>query len=107
MADDKRAELEKLLELQRSSFTASRPEPMSMRKDRIKRAMALLKDHGESLCKAMSADFGNRSIQQSMVTDIAGTIGAGKSALGPNSCSFSSFLQQIWTTRRRGFWRRE
>jgi len=81
MADDKRAELEKLLELQRSSFTASRPEPMSMRKDRIKRAMALLKDHSESLCKAMSADFGNRSIQQSMVTDIAGTIGAGKSAL--------------------------
>ncbi|MEO0908446.1 MAG: coniferyl aldehyde dehydrogenase [Pseudomonadota bacterium] len=81
MADDKRAELEKLLELQRSSFTASRPEPMSMRKDRIKRAMALLKDHGESLCKAMSADFGNRSIQQSMLTDIAGTIGAGKGAL--------------------------
>ena len=81
MADDKRAELEKLLELQRSSFTASRPEPMSMRKDRIKRAMALLKAHGESLCKAMSADFGNRSIQQSMLTDIAGTIGAGKGAL--------------------------
>jgi coniferyl-aldehyde dehydrogenase len=81
MADDKRAELEQLLELQRSSFTASRPEPMSMRKNRIKRAMALLKDHGEALCKAMSADFGNRSIQQSMLTDIAGTIGAGKGAL--------------------------
>ena len=81
MADDKRAELERLLTLQRSAFTASRPESMAMRKDRIKRAMALLKDHGENLCKAMSADFGNRSIHQSMLTDIGGTIGAGKHAL--------------------------
>ena len=81
MADDKRDEMERILRLQRSAFTASRPEPMSMRKDRIKRAMALLKDHGENLCKAMSADFGNRSIMQSMITDIAGTVSAGKDAL--------------------------
>lgn len=81
MADDKREELEKLLELQRSAFTASRPETMKLRKDRIKRAMALLKDHAENLCKAMSADFGNRSIQQSMLTDIGGTVSAGKHAL--------------------------
>lgn len=81
MADDKRAELERLLTLQRAAFTASRPESMKMRKDRIKRAIALLKDHGENLCKAMSADFGNRSIHQSMLTDIGGTVTAGKSAL--------------------------
>jgi coniferyl-aldehyde dehydrogenase len=81
MADDKRQEMERLLKLQRDAFTASRPEPMSMRKDRIKRAMALLKDHGENLAKAMSADFGNRSMHQSMITDIASTVGAGKDAL--------------------------
>ncbi|WP_255413007.1 coniferyl aldehyde dehydrogenase [Erythrobacter sp. KY5] len=81
MADDKREELERLLELQRSAFTASRPESMKMRKNRIRRAMALLKDHGENLCKAMSADFGNRAMHQSMITDIDGTIGAGKNAL--------------------------
>lgn len=81
MADDKRDELQRLLDLQRSAFTASRPETMKMRKDRIKRAMALLKDHGENLCKAMSADFGNRSPHQSMLTDIGGTISAGKHAL--------------------------
>ena len=81
MADDKREELQRLLDLQRSAFTASRPETMKMRKDRIKRAMALLKDHGENLCKAMSADFGNRSPHQSMLTDIGGTISAGKHAL--------------------------
>ncbi len=48
MADDKRQEMEQLLKLQRDAFTTSRPEPMSMRKDRIKRAMALLKEHGEN-----------------------------------------------------------
>ncbi len=81
MADDRREELEALLRRQRDAFTASRPENMSMRKDRIKRAMALVKDHGENLCKAMSADFGNRAMEQSMLTDIAATVGAGKHAL--------------------------
>ncbi len=81
MAEDRRAELEALLRRQRGAFTASRPESMGMRKDRIKRAMALLKDHADNLCKAMSADFGNRSIEQSMMTDIAGTVSAGKHAL--------------------------
>lgn len=81
MANDRREEQEALLKLQRDAFTASRPESMSMRKDRIKRTMALLKDHGENLCKAMAADFGNRSMDQSMITDIASTVGAGKHAL--------------------------
>ncbi|MEE4200492.1 coniferyl aldehyde dehydrogenase [Erythrobacter sp.] len=81
MADDRRDELEAILKLQRDAFTASRPETLGMRKDRIKRAMALLKDHGENLCKAMSADFGNRAMEQSMLTDISGTVGAGKHTL--------------------------
>ena len=81
MADDKRDEMERLLRRQRDAFVASRPEAMSMRKDRIKRAIALLKDHGEKLAKTMSADFGSRSMQQSMITDIAATVGAGKDAL--------------------------
>lgn len=81
MADDRRTEMEALLKRQRDAFTASRPESMSLRKDRIKRAIALLKDHAEPLCKAMSADFGNRSIEQSMMTDIAGTVASGKHTL--------------------------
>ncbi|MEO1730703.1 MAG: coniferyl aldehyde dehydrogenase [Pseudomonadota bacterium] len=81
MADDRREEQEQLLKLQRDAFTASRPEPMSMRKDRIKRAMALLKDHGEKFAKAMSADFGSRSEFQSMLTDINSTIEFGNYAL--------------------------
>jgi coniferyl-aldehyde dehydrogenase len=81
MADDRRAELESLLERQRAAFTASRPEPLSQRKDRIRRAIALVKEHGEELARAMSADFGNRSAHQSMLTDIAATVGAGNHAL--------------------------
>jgi coniferyl-aldehyde dehydrogenase len=81
MADDRRAELESLLAGQRAAFTASRPEPMSQRKDRIRRAIALVKDHGDEFAKAMSADFGSRSQHQSMLTDIAATVGAGTHAL--------------------------
>lgn len=81
MADDRRAELESLLERQRAAFTASRPEPLSQRKDRIRRAIALVKEHGEAFARAMSADFGNRSAHQSMLTDIAATVGAGNHAL--------------------------
>ncbi|MEP0190907.1 MAG: coniferyl aldehyde dehydrogenase [Erythrobacter sp.] len=81
MADDRRDELEALLKRQRDAFTASRPEDISVRKDRIKRANALVKEHGEALAKAMSADFGNRAIEQSMLTDIAATAAAGHHAL--------------------------
>lgn len=81
MADDRRDHLEALLARQRAAFTASRPEPLSQRKDRIRRAMALVKEHGEEFAKAMSADFGSRSHHQSMLTDIAATVGAGTHAL--------------------------
>lgn len=81
MADDRRAEMEALLTRQRAAFTASRPEPMSQRKDRIRRAMALVREHGEALSSAMSADFGNRSPAQSMLTDIAAVVSAGHDAL--------------------------
>ncbi|MFM7376953.1 MAG: coniferyl aldehyde dehydrogenase [Erythrobacter sp.] len=81
MAADRREELESLLARQRAAFTASRPEPLNQRKDRIRRAMALVKEHGEEFAKAMSADFGNRSHHQSMLTYIAATVGAGNHAL--------------------------
>ena len=81
MADNKQAELDRILKVQRDSFTADRPEAISVRKDRIKRAMALVKENGEAFSAAMSADFGHRSTQQSMITDIAATVGAGKHAL--------------------------
>ncbi|MFN6935648.1 MAG: coniferyl aldehyde dehydrogenase [Tsuneonella sp.] len=81
MAVHSETELSKVLKAQRDAFTAARPEPLEARRDRVERAMALLKDNADALCKAMSADFGSRSIQQSMITDIAGTIGFGRYCL--------------------------
>lgn len=67
--------MKELLEAQRDSFMAALPEPMATRKDRLKRAAAMIRDHADRFCDALSEDFGHRSREQSMVTDIAGSIG--------------------------------
>jgi len=70
-----------VLKVQRDAHPAARPEPMDRRKDRIQRAMDLLKNNADELNRAMSADFGSRSPIQSMITDIAGTVSFGKYCL--------------------------
>ena len=74
------ADMQSVLEKQRASFTASLPEPMSVRRDRIDRAIALLVDHAEDFAKAVSADFGHRSREQTLLTDIMPSVGAMKHA---------------------------
>jgi coniferyl-aldehyde dehydrogenase len=59
---------------QRAAFMAALPEPLALRKDRLKRAAAMVRDHAARFCDALSEDFGHRSRDQSMVTDIAGSI---------------------------------
>lgn len=81
MPDTDRDDLMQLLDRQRKAFTAARPEPLAQRRDRIERVIALMKEKGDELAKAMSADFGNRSWEQSMLTDIAPTIGMAKYCL--------------------------
>lgn len=63
-----------VLNAQRAAFTAELPVSAAVRKDRLKRAVALLVDHGEAFCKAMSDDFGHRSHEQSMMTDITASV---------------------------------
>ena len=81
MADDARTEMEAILRKQRAAHEQMRPEPLKLRRDRIERAIKLLKDHADDLCKVMGADFGNRSPTQSMMTDIVGTVNFGKYCL--------------------------
>lgn len=81
MADDRKTDMEAVLRKQRAAHHQMRPEPLALRKDRIQRAMKLLTDHADDLCKVMAADFGNRSPHQSMITDIAGTVNFGKYCL--------------------------
>ena len=69
-----------ILETQRKSFTAAMPEAMSVRRDRMDRAISLLVDHAEDFAKAVSADFGHRSREQTLLTDIMPSISAMKHA---------------------------
>ncbi len=72
--------MQAILEKQRASFTAALPESMSIRRDRIDRAIALLVDHAEDFAKAVSADFGHRSREQTLMTDIMPSVSAMKHA---------------------------
>ncbi len=65
-ADQMRATLDAM----RADFTASLPEPLSVRKDRLTRAIAMLVDHGEALAAAVSEDFGHRSSKLTILSDI-------------------------------------
>lgn len=62
------------LNAQRSAFTAELPVSAAARKDRLRRGIAMMVEHGEAFCKALSEDFGHRSIEQSMMTDIVPSI---------------------------------
>ncbi len=66
--------MKQILEAQRRAFMAALPEPLSVRKDRLKRAAAMIADHADRFCDALSEDFGHRSRDQSMLTDIGGSI---------------------------------
>ncbi|WP_309753356.1 coniferyl aldehyde dehydrogenase [Novosphingobium sp.] len=77
------AELNRLTDVlarQRAAFTAALPEPLSVRRDRIDRAIAMLIDHKDAFAKAVSADFGHRSTEQTLMTDIMPSVGALKHA---------------------------
>jgi coniferyl-aldehyde dehydrogenase len=80
MAIDHGIRMQDTLNKQRASFTAAMPEPMSLRRDRMDRAIALLIDHKDDFAKAVSADFGHRSLEQTLLTDIMPSVSALKHA---------------------------
>ncbi|WP_342250495.1 coniferyl aldehyde dehydrogenase [Sphingomonas sp. OTU376] len=70
-----------LLDAQRAAFMAELPVSLDSRRDRLKRAIAMVSDNADKLCDALSEDFGHRSREQSMITDIAASVGPLKHAL--------------------------
>lgn len=64
-----------LLDAQRTAFMAELPVPLETRRDRLKRAIAMVSENADKLCGALSEDFGHRSREQSMITDIAASVG--------------------------------
>lgn len=63
-----------ILDRQRAAFMAELPVPLALRKDRLRRAIALVSDNAERFCDALSEDFGHRSREQSLITDIAASV---------------------------------
>jgi coniferyl-aldehyde dehydrogenase len=73
-------DLQSILQKQKAAFTAAMPESMAVRRDRIDRAIALLIDHKDEFARAVSADFGHRSTEQTLMTDIMPSVSAMKHA---------------------------
>lgn len=66
--------MREILDAQRAVFTAELPVPLGVRKDRLRRAAAMVADNAARFCDALSEDFGHRSREQSMITDIAASV---------------------------------
>lgn len=64
-----------VLDRQRRSYLEEGVVDAATRRDRLERAVGLLKTHQQRLVDAMSADFGHRSEHQSLFTDVASSIG--------------------------------
>jgi len=69
-----------VLQRQRQNYLREGEVTAATRIDRLDRAISVLVDHQQRLVDAMSADFGHRSRQQSLFTDIAASIGPLKNA---------------------------
>lgn len=70
-----------VLAAQRGAFAAELPVGEAARRDRLKRCIAMMAENGDAFAKAMSDDFGHRSHDQSMLTDIAASVAPAKHAL--------------------------
>ena len=68
------------LQAQRRAFSEELPVSLAVRKDRLTRAIRMMVENAEDFCTALSDDFGHRSREQSMVTDVIGSINALKHA---------------------------
>ncbi len=64
-----------VLDRQKQDYLKEGVVTAETRIDRIDRAIDLLKKYGKDLAEAMAADFGHRSLEQSKMTDVDGSIG--------------------------------
>lgn len=64
------------LRVQRAAFAGAMPESLDLREDRLRRAIALLVENKDALAAAVSADFGSRSREQTLLTDVLPAVSA-------------------------------
>jgi coniferyl-aldehyde dehydrogenase len=75
------AAMRDVLERQRAAFMAELPVSAASRTARLQRAMMVLLDNRDRLVAALSEDFGHRSNEMSLVTDIMSSVKPIKHAL--------------------------
>ena len=75
------ANMRGVLDAQRASFTAELPVTAATRRDRLNRALDVVLANKDRFAAAMSEDFGHRSTELSLVTDIMASIKPLKHAL--------------------------
>lgn len=75
MNDRTRTEMLACLEAQREAYLREGVVTAAVRRDRLERAIGLLKTHERRLVEAMTEDFGHRSEHQSLFTDVAASVG--------------------------------
>jgi coniferyl-aldehyde dehydrogenase len=68
------AKMEETLAAQRAAFAAELPVSLAVRKDRLVRLATMMADNADRFVSAVSQDFGHRSREQSMATDIVGSV---------------------------------
>jgi coniferyl-aldehyde dehydrogenase len=78
--EEAKARMRTLLELQKRAVLKKGPPSADLRKDRLTRCINLLLTHKDEFVEAMNADFGARSRDMTLLTDIAGAINPLKSA---------------------------
>jgi coniferyl-aldehyde dehydrogenase len=69
------ADMQAVLERQRSAYLAEGVVTSATRIDRLERAVQVVKKHQRVFVDAMNEDFGHRSEHQSLFTDVASSIG--------------------------------
>lgn len=68
------ATLTGIVQSMRQAMIAAGPAEAALRRDRLSRSIRLILDNGDALAAAMSADFGNRSLYQTLAADVATTV---------------------------------
>ncbi len=70
------AELQAILDRQRSAFRAEGEVAFATRIDRLDRCIAMLVDHQKEICESINKDFGCRSRHVTLMTDIYTSVGS-------------------------------
>lgn len=67
-------DLQTILRTMKRAHLAAGPADAALRRDRLLRAARLIRENHSTISAAISADFGNRSVYQSMIADMATTV---------------------------------